>query len=60
MRECKLCEKPHGGTCVTVAEDEICLECFFDETIPSPDARGEERKEAIRKRVEKIAEELGR
>ena len=45
---------------MTVAEDEICLECFFDETIPSPDTRGEERKEAIRKRVEKIAEELGR
>ena len=60
MRRCALCGKIHGGTCVAIAESKVCLECFFDETIPSPDTRGEERKEAIRKRVEKIAEELGR
>lgn len=59
MRECELCGKPLGGMFVTVVGSEVCVECFFDESIPAPHVK-EERRKAIQRRAEKIAKELGK
>lgn len=65
MSNCPVCEKQVQTPSIKVNSIQVCLTCFFDDSVPKADSytgshieRHERRMEAIEKRKEQILEKV--